>query len=121
MDNSLSSLGTNRLDLLQRLPSDLRRYLEWIYDLKRSYGSVLSFVQHERLHWNVTLSTRIPFIDPSDYKILFNDWPYGIDTDITHLVVWTKFSLEEDMASEELGAKSELFKLESESPLSEDS
>lgn len=31
-----------------------------------------------------------------DVKILFNDWPYGIDKRIVHLVVWTKFGLEED-------------------------
>jgi hypothetical protein len=28
-----------------------------------------------------------------DYKILLNDWPYGIDARIVHLVVWTKFEL----------------------------
>lgn len=31
-----------------------------------------------------------PFCDPSDYKILRNDWPYGVTSDITHLVVWSK-------------------------------
>jgi len=29
-------------------------------------------------------------------KILYNDWPYGIDDKIVHLVVWTKFELEDD-------------------------
>jgi hypothetical protein len=29
-------------------------------------------------------------------KILYNDWPYGIDPDIVHLVVWTKFELDDD-------------------------
>lgn len=29
-------------------------------------------------------------------KILYNDWPYGIDPDIVHLVVWVKFELEDD-------------------------
>lgn len=32
----------------------------------------------------------IPFADPRDYKILRNDWPYGVTSDITHLVVWLK-------------------------------
>lgn len=32
----------------------------------------------------------------ADVKILFNDWPYGIDEDIVHLVVWTKFELAEN-------------------------
>lgn len=33
---------------------------------------------------------------PEDIKILYNDWPYGLDQDIVHLVIWTKFELEED-------------------------
>ena len=31
----------------------------------------------------------IPFAD-SDYKILRNDWPYGVAPGITHLVVWLR-------------------------------
>ena len=30
------------------------------------------------------------------YKVLANEWPYGIDPDISHLVVWTRFGFEED-------------------------
>ncbi len=30
----------------------------------------------------------------ADITILYNDWPYGIDPKIKHLVVWTKFELE---------------------------
>ncbi len=37
-----------------------------------------------------------PFENKSDWKILRNDWPYGIDPRIVHLVVWTKFELTED-------------------------
>lgn len=37
-----------------------------------------------------------------DVKILYNDWPYGIDEKIVHLVVWTKFELEEDPATGDL-------------------
>jgi hypothetical protein len=33
---------------------------------------------------------------PDDMKILFNDWPYGVDERIKHLVVWTKFELASD-------------------------
>lgn len=29
-------------------------------------------------------------------KILYNDWPYGLEPGIVHLVVWTKFGLDED-------------------------
>jgi hypothetical protein len=74
--------------------------------LKKSYGSVLSFVQHERLQWSSdTPSGNPPFTDSSDYKILFNDWPYGIDEDVVHLVVWTKFHLEDDPATDDLTPK----------------
>lgn len=31
-----------------------------------------------------------PFADPEDYKILRNDWPYGLDPGISHLVVWSR-------------------------------
>lgn len=32
----------------------------------------------------------IPFADPSDYKILRNDWPYGLAPGIVHLLVWLR-------------------------------
>ena len=31
-----------------------------------------------------------------DIKIIYNDWPYGIDKSIIHLCVWTKFPLDVD-------------------------
>lgn len=100
------SAGSNRIDLLQRVPTDLRRYLKYLYDLKTAYGSVLTFVQHERLHWSSAHpSGNPPFTTPSDYRILFNDWPYGIDPDVAHLVVWTKFQLEDDPAADDLTPK----------------
>lgn len=36
------------------------------------------------------------FNAPSQYKILSNDWPYGVEPRIVHLCVWTKFDLEDD-------------------------
>jgi hypothetical protein len=32
----------------------------------------------------------IPFEDPSDYRVLRNDWPYGLDSEIIHIVVWSR-------------------------------
>lgn len=32
--------------------------------------------------------------DLGNVKILFNDWPYGVEKGISHLVVWTKFPLD---------------------------
>lgn len=71
-----------------------------MYKLKQEYGSVLTFIQQKRLYWESTSPSRsLPFTDATEYKILYNDWPYGLDRDITHLVVWTKFLLEDDPAT----------------------
>lgn len=45
-------LGTNDIGKFQRLPSDLRRYLEYMFYLKQKYGSIMDFVVSERLHWD---------------------------------------------------------------------
>lgn len=41
----------------------------------------------------VVPSNPVPFADKTDYKIIYNDWPYGLTADITHLVVWMKTRL----------------------------
>lgn len=33
---------------------------------------------------------------------MYNDWPYGVEHGIIHLVVWTKFELEDDPATDDL-------------------
>jgi hypothetical protein len=38
-----------------------------------------------------------------NYKILRNDWPYGVEAGIEHLVVWTKFSLGGEEQGEDTG------------------
>lgn len=38
----------------------------------------------------------IPFANPRDFAVLRNDWPYGFESGITHLVVWTKTPIETD-------------------------
>ena len=100
-----SFIKNNRLDLFQRVPSDLRLYRQYCAKLVEEYGSVMNFVINERLGWSdLTPSplpaTGNPFDNQNDYKILYNDWPYGVDERITHLVVWTKFSLPPDPKSE---------------------
>ncbi|KAI9813952.1 MAG: hypothetical protein M1832_006037 [Thelocarpon impressellum] len=92
---------TNDLSVLKREPSDLKEYRTWAAGIKERYGSITSFICKERLHWEPLPSTTpdsptfaynnpIPFADPADYKILRNDWPYGLEPAITHLVVWSK-------------------------------
>lgn len=93
-------VAANHIDHFQRSPLELRRYIAYMFKLKKAYGSVMDFVQNERLKWKtVSPSGDALFSNPEDYRILYNDWPYGIDPEITHLVVWTKFLLEEDDAT----------------------
>lgn len=40
-----------------------------------------------------------------DIRILYNDWPYGVEDGIIHLVVWTKFDLEDDPATDDLTSR----------------
>ncbi|KAI1103307.1 hypothetical protein F4804DRAFT_310353 [Jackrogersella minutella] len=96
-------VAENRLGAFRRVPSDLRRYLEHTWALKRDYGSVMDFVLTRRLRWDAPVTPRgAPFELDDDVKILWNDWPYGIDTRIVHLVVWTKFELAEDPVTTDL-------------------
>ncbi|KAK4158444.1 hypothetical protein C8A00DRAFT_28449 [Chaetomidium leptoderma] len=96
-------VAQNRLDLFQRVPSDLRRYLGFTWKLRQDYGSVMNFILTQRLQWTLPITPRgRPFEFDDDIKVLRNDWPYGIDKRIVHLVVWTKFPLEEDPATGDL-------------------
>ncbi|KAF4123967.1 Protein of unknown function (DUF3605) [Geosmithia morbida] len=92
----------NRLDEFKRVPSHLRRYRAFTSNLARDHGSVANFILRERLGWEAPVRPEgdKPFACPTDIKVLYNDWPYGIDVKIVHLVVWTKFVLEVDPASE---------------------
>lgn len=90
-------ITSNHLEAFQRIPSQLRRYLEYVHNLRKAHGSVMTFILRERVRWPETITPEgKPFEKESDIKILWNDWPYGIDERIVHLVVWTKFELQDD-------------------------
>lgn len=98
---------SGRLQDFCRWPSDLRRYREFVWRLRREWGSVMAYMLRERLHWGgkeqpivVLPSGSKPFECEEDYRILLNDWPYGVDARIVHLVVWTKFELPDDAETE---------------------
>lgn len=96
-------IAANRLDLFQRVPSDLRRYKAFTHALAKRHGSVADFILKERLRWPEPIRPRgRPFQCPDDIKIIRNDWPYGLDKRIVHLVVWTKFELCEDPTTGDL-------------------
>lgn len=92
---------SNKLDHFERVPSEYRRYRAFTYALKQQYGSVGTFMLNVRLGWPEPVRAKgKPFECPEeDVKVLYNDWPYGIDPRIVHLAVWTKFPLAEDPAS----------------------
>jgi len=88
-------IETNNLSALKRKPSELRKYMKWTAKTKSEYGSVTNYLMIHRLptSWGslpFTPVSRVPFDDPSDYRVLLNDWPYGLTPDITHIVVWSR-------------------------------
>jgi hypothetical protein len=96
-------VADNKLHHFHRVPSQLRRYLSYNWQLKQNYGSIMNFVVSQRLHWNLPIEPRgKPFEFDDDIKILYNDWPYGIDPRIIHLVVWTKFRIVENSITGDL-------------------
>lgn len=97
---------SGRLDLFRRWPSELHRYRAFMYQLQHQHGSVAQFLLRERLGWEVPVRAQgTMFQNPEDTKILFNDWPYAVDPRIVHLVVWTKFPIEQDPATGILTAR----------------
>lgn len=41
-----------------RVPTDLRKYLEYTTKIKAAYGSVMDFIVKERLHWTGNLEPK---------------------------------------------------------------
>ena len=84
----------------------MRRYIKWCVATKKEYGSIMAYVMQKRLKWKPTsrstagtgplfdYQSPVPFRYANDYKILPNDWPYGLDKGIVHLIVWLKNRLD---------------------------
>ncbi|KAI1116969.1 hypothetical protein F5Y14DRAFT_12892 [Nemania sp. NC0429] len=94
-------IGGNDLAVLKRKPSDLRRYMAWTTETKAQYGSMTNYLLTHRLPkaWGsppFTPASSVPFHDKSDYSVLINDWPYGLTTDIAHIVVWSRTIIDTD-------------------------
>ncbi|KAI1433124.1 hypothetical protein GGR50DRAFT_538842 [Xylaria sp. CBS 124048] len=94
-------IGDNNLSVLKRKPSDLRRYMTWTAETKAKYGSMTNYLLVHRLPqaWGsppFTPASSVPFADKLDYCVLINDWPYGLAPDITHIVVWSRTTIDVD-------------------------
>ncbi|KAJ4403400.1 hypothetical protein N0V85_005105 [Neurospora sp. IMI 360204] len=101
MITSNKKTENNDLSVLKRKPSDLRRYMKWTAETKASYGSMTNYLLAHRLPktWGeppFTPVSDVPFAEPSDYCVLLNDWPYGFEPGITHMVVWTRTAIATD-------------------------
>jgi hypothetical protein len=74
----------------------LKYYLQCKRRFEVEYGGVLPYIIKERLQWKPAKDGTIQPIDPDflgnklDIKILCNDFPYGVEEGIIHVVVWSK-------------------------------
>lgn len=98
----------DNLELLTRLPSQLKLYQSWSARTKVEYGTITNFLLKKRLYWEALPSNHpddppkfiiedaTPFAARSDYRVLLNDWPYGLEPGIKHICVWVKTPLPVD-------------------------
>ena len=61
-------IHNNRLDLFQRLPSDLRTYRQYCHRLTQTHGSVMEFVVQDRLRWTDLQASGPPFNKPGEQR-----------------------------------------------------
>ncbi|KAL7795802.1 hypothetical protein V8C37DRAFT_373497 [Trichoderma ceciliae] len=104
-------IETNDLGVLKRKPSDLRRYIAWTVEAKAQYGTIVDFILQNRLPkaWGLPPfkpESQIPFDAASDYRVMVNDWPYGLTPGITHIVVWSRTPIPTDPETGDLTTES---------------
>jgi len=73
--------------------------------MKAEYGNITNFLLQKRLYWkplpsydpsqppSFSYKDPTPFVERSDYRILINNWPYGLAPGIKHICVWLKMRL----------------------------
>ncbi|RYP17510.1 hypothetical protein DL765_004474 [Monosporascus sp. GIB2] len=111
-DDMKKIIAENNLSVLKRKPSDLRKYMKWTAEMKAQYGSITNYLMACRLPkaWGTPPfkpASNIPFEDPSDYRVLLNDWPYGMTPNMTHIVVWSRTPIETDNEKGDLTPESQ--------------
>jgi len=62
-------IRTNRIDRFQRVPSDLRKYLQFTSMIKAEWGSIMDFVLKRRLQWDDLTPSGLPFANPGGYQV----------------------------------------------------
>lgn len=53
-----------------------------------------------------TSESQTPFAAASDYRVLLNDWPYGLEPGITHIVVWSRTLIPTDSETGDMTTES---------------
>lgn len=112
----LNSVRTNTLGDLHRTPTQLTAYQNWLARIKLAYGNAANFILQRRLHWTPArydedgtprfeVMNERPLSDSRDYKVLLNDWPYGLEEGIVHLCVWMKSRLDTEQGSDAKGRR----------------
>ncbi|KAK1564194.1 uncharacterized protein LY79DRAFT_530380 [Colletotrichum navitas] len=91
-----SVIAAGEMGQLRRSPQDLRNYIVWHAEIRKTHGSVLEYVRREKLRWpkHITPCDDLPFSHTNDWKVIWNDWPYDVADGIMHLVVWSKCRIE---------------------------
>ncbi|KAJ2485761.1 hypothetical protein IWW37_005842 [Coemansia sp. RSA 2050] len=79
-------VAAERLDLLGRLVEKERVYSEYMQQLREEYGSVAAYVLQTKLKSFIADSSK-------DYLIVPNDFPYALEPDMSHFIVWSKLQL----------------------------
>ncbi|KAK1962239.1 hypothetical protein LY78DRAFT_705935 [Colletotrichum sublineola] len=75
-DEIKAIITAGEMGQLRRSPQDLRNYIMWHAEIRRTHSSMLGYVRRERLPWpNITACNDIPFGHTDDWKIIWNDWP----------------------------------------------
>ncbi|KAK6810887.1 hypothetical protein RU639_013333 [Aspergillus parasiticus] len=98
------ALTTTEEDFVPHIWEDIQRIIVSA-EIQATFGSVTNFLVKTRLHWGKEANNAeirfpyrhsVPFADQSDYRILRNDWPYAMSSDMVHLVAWLKMPIPVD-------------------------
>ncbi|RIA84416.1 hypothetical protein C1645_878949 [Glomus cerebriforme] len=90
---------TGRLELLHRNKSDQLKYCEFKAKMTQKYGTIDNYLYQVVLKWpkdsplNDSGSSQEYFSSKTSsthYNLRLNDFPYTIDSSISHYVLWSK-------------------------------
>lgn len=111
-------IKSNKLEKFARLEEVSEKYLHFKKQLVTDNLTIFKYLIINQLQWynkeendnkdindlsddeiKVGCKSDKLFLEPSDLKILANDFPYNFKSNIAHLCVWTKFKIPVDPSS----------------------